>query len=178
MHESNVWLDTPGMLDRLKQLHAWGCTLSQIALALNAEYGMSFSRSAISGKIHRLGVRNQEEKRIEEQAEPVKQRRKVMERDQAKEQPKKPVKPPAPPPVVEAEPEFEPIVEAKPIVRIPMPPLQGGLSLDLLELNSATCKWPFGRMPPFTFCGHPVESEKVYCADHCEVAYNAARSRR
>jgi GcrA cell cycle regulator len=166
----SIWVARPELMDRLMELHTAGSTLSQIAETLNAEFGTGFSRSAISGRLHRSGIRKGAVLEIGQRAEAGLQREKEM-----KEPAKTPVE--EKPPVVPERGQYE---AAKPvrIRREKLPPLEGGLGLDLLQLNVSTCKWPFGDLPPFTFCGYPVVSEKVYCHDHCEVAYNAARPRR
>jgi GcrA cell cycle regulator len=180
---SSIWIRKPEVLDRLMELHAQGQTLSQIASMLNAEFGTGFTRSAISGKLHRTGVRKDTAEESERRAEARLQRRKIVEPEKPREIPDHPVEKPEPvlPPKPPATPERSIRIEAAEPVRIrrqQLPPLEGGLGLDLLQLRSSTCKWPFGELPPFTFCGYPVDSEKVYCPDHCDRAYNAARSRR
>ena len=41
------------------------------------------------------------------------------------------------------------------------------------------CCWPIGEpgTREFHFCGRPSEPAKVYCADHCRVAYVKTRPR-
>src|SRR3990167_9253438 len=43
----------------------------------------------------------------------------------------------------------------------------------LMELTSATCRWPVGdpRTPDFFFCGAQTETERPYCPHHCGIAY-------
>lgn len=46
--------NTPGVTERLKQLHAEGRSFGKIAAALNAEFGLHLSRSACIGRAARL----------------------------------------------------------------------------------------------------------------------------
>lgn len=45
---------TPEMRERLKALAADGCSSGTIAEKLSQEFGMEFTRNAVSGKIHRM----------------------------------------------------------------------------------------------------------------------------
>lgn len=44
------------------------------------------------------------------------------------------------------------------------------LRLDMLELQSGQCRWPLGKVPPFTFCGLRTTGPGSYCPDHERVA--------
>jgi len=154
----SVWTKTPGMLDRLKELHAQHCTLTKIANTINTEYGMSFSRSAISGKINRLGTRQLMRDELKRQATEAEQGEESMESEQ--------------PDHIEIP---EPVPEPVRVKPPPMPPLSGGLALEFLDLTSQTCKWPFGDMSPYLFCGVTVEADKSYCPSHCDIAYNGKK---
>jgi len=47
----------------------------------------------------------------------------------------------------------------------------GPITPDLLKAHH--CKWPFGdpKNPAFYFCGRARVDDKPYCAGHCEEAY-------
>lgn len=40
------------------------------------------------------------------------------------------------------------------------------LHISLGELTSTTCRFPYGTVAPYTFCGHPILEESPYCPFH------------
>lgn len=57
----------------------------------------------------------------------------------------------------------------------PKPPKseEEGGKLGLEALSLRTCRWPFGNIPPFRFCGEETVAEgKSYCAHHHWRAHN------
>lgn len=67
------------------------------------------------------------------------------------------------PPVFEAEPLPEEKVAKKPNHK----------GVDLADLKPDSCRWPEGdpKDPDFRFCGEPCAPGKIYCEEHCAVAY-------
>lgn len=49
------------------------------------------------------------------------------------------------------------------------------LRLDIMELTHATCRWPHGDNPPFSYCGHQVEWGSRYCPHHARRAFTQAK---
>lgn len=49
-----------------------------------------------------------------------------------------------------------------------------GLGVALTDLTPTSCRWPEGdpKDPDFSFCGREVVPGKIYCAEHCAVAYS------
>lgn len=44
------------------------------------------------------------------------------------------------------------------------------LRIDMLELRAHQCRWPLGKVPPFTFCGLQAAGPGSYCPDHEKIA--------
>lgn len=125
-----------------------GLSASEIAAAFNSEFGTSFSRSAILGKLHRLHLSGgrppiQVKSRPEIRSRKSKQIPKILAL--------KPNKEPAPPVDLSIKPKL--------------------VTWDELEWDS--CRWPFGdpQSDEFRFCGDTKLEGRSYCAGHCRMAY-------
>ncbi len=149
-HLPSIWTQTPGMLDRLKELHCKGLTLTEISRVIGDEYGVQFSRSAIAGKLHRTGLVRLARERVPKE---VGQRGATMTNETIEQNSSEMT---LPPPIV--------------VKRRKLPPLSGGLGLSLFELTSESCRWPFGDVAPFTFCGASVKDGASYCPCHSKQA--------
>ncbi len=64
---------------------------------------------------------------------------------------------------------------AAPVLLAPEP-----LCLPLEQLTAFSCKWPIGdpAVEGFGFCGHAQQTDRVYCAYHCGLAYLPNEPRR
>ena len=129
-----------------------------------ARFGGRFTRSAILGKVHRLGLTraNPGPPSPLERVAPV---------------PANPVPPPA-------SPERAPVsaVASKPArptavrcqeVRAPVK------SVPLEELRPNHCRWPLGDpmdRPPYRNCGDTALETKPYCLTHCKLAYQVRQA--
>ena len=167
------WTDE--RIEMLKQLWEGGSTASQIAEKL----GNVFSRNAVIGKAHRLGLKSRpspvkagdaaaqvDEKVVESLSPPAEIPAAVPAAAPAAKKPAPaPVAAPAPSPV--------------PRAVSPAPSKTGGKT-TLLELSDKICKWPIGHPgePDFHFCGRPVQAGFPYCGEHCAIAYQAQLPRR
>ncbi len=73
------------------------------------------------------------------------------------------------------------IKEAAPYVDDPVADtdLPSSQRRSLLELDRGTCRWPIGdpASPHFGFCGAEPSAGKPYCAAHCARAYRPATAR-
>jgi GcrA cell cycle regulator len=141
---------------RLEALRTDGMPLSAIAAVLSSEFNHRYSRGAVAGIIHRLGL-----PKLSKQA-------------------KAPKRPPAPQAArrnpfragpVQAALKFAATIEAA--VQPPagedrdraIPQAQ---RLTLLQLKSGRCRWPVGdpRASDFFFCGGATAEEGPYCSHH------------
>lgn len=149
--------------ERLKELWSRGVSAAKIA----RELGCGISRSAVLGKIRRLGI---------EQLSPnarARERRLTPGKPRAgglivlpfgtNLRLRRPVSPP------------RWVTEAKPYVDDPL--LDADIPVaqrcSILELSGNTCRWPVGdpERADFFFCGAEPSRDKPYCAAHCERAY-------
>lgn len=49
--------------------------------------------------------------------------------------------------------------------------------ISLMELNGETCRWPYGD-GPFTFCGNLPSACSPYCLAHTRIAFGAFQTAR
>lgn len=139
-----VWTDDH--VETLKRLYDDGLTCAQIA----NEMRCGFTRNAVIGKIHRLGLNGRvyaSRKMTPEEAEASRVRKVAYTRDYRAKQ--RAVSPPV-----------KPSRPARPDVCLEVTPR----NLDLCDLGHNDCRWPYGE-GPFTFCGNMV-LHGSYCAAH------------
>jgi GcrA cell cycle regulator len=149
---------TTARIDLLRKLKGDGLSSSEIGVELG------ITRNAVIGKAARLGIgggqakgAQREAKHYAPKAGPVFQINFGHLRAQkaARQRGERPA--PPPPPVLTTRP------------------------CSILELTSATCRWPMGEPdePGFHFCGSAPRDGKPYCGFHCGIAYRpvAARTR-
>lgn len=136
------WTDT--RIETLKKLWADGLSASQVA----AELG-GVTRSAVIGKVHRLGLA----RRAPTPRAPIQRRPRVGRRPALKQQ------------VATPAPELVPVIDAD----IPVEQRR-----SLLQLDDRTCRWPVGdpQEPTFFFCGARPLTTSCYCAYHDRVSTN------
>lgn len=142
----NGWTDE--QIEMLKVLFAKGLSSSQIS----KEIGGGLSRSAVIGKVHRLGLAGKATP-----SAPV--------RAAAKPKPAQPSL------RVIGDAVFEEAEARLPREVVPERAEAPG-SATLLTLEGRMCKWPIGdpASDTFTFCGRRRE-EGSYCATHARVAF-------
>lgn len=148
---------TEDMIDRLEKLVAKRLSAGQIAKELD------MSRNAVIGKIHRSGLqlkgklpRSLMDARKADSKRPRKKAFSVEpwhEKAASRLQPPQPQPPPPPPP--------DP------------PKVLGTGQYKLFDLTSRNmCRFPYGEVAPFTFCGQKVVAEgSSWCAEHCHIVY-------
>jgi len=127
----------------LAQAKTHSCAM--IADALNAKFSTSYTRSAIAGKLHRLGVSTQ------------------------KEEPKKKavVAKPAPRP---PRPLSSPVLQ--PVEDIALAPSPDALNVTMMQLEKRMCKWPTDTD---LYCGRHTEFGQSYCNVHRKAGTMPAR---
>jgi GcrA cell cycle regulator len=157
-YATSAWTDE--RIELVKTLWSQGVSARRIA----RELGDDISRSAVLGKVHRLGIvqtsPNSGAQRSESKNARFAARR---ERDVAGELPGSQRRLPAW--VRNAEPYVDnPLVDAD----IPAPQRR-----VLLELSGRACRWPVGdpSHSDFFFCGAEAFQGKPYCVAHCARAY-------
>ena len=141
-----IW--NPEMTEKLTQLWREGKSFSQIGEI------MGFTRSAIAGRIRRLGLLGDRQKKS---TLPPPKPPKLAK-------PKKP----KPLPIIAPEADMEEVVEETPAPQ----------GLQLIDLDPKSCRWPFGdpRDADFYFCGKTRKNEFTpYCREHHALAYTPAR---
>lgn len=66
-----------------------------------------------------------------------------------------------------------PVFEAEPLPEKKVPKKPNHKGVALVDLKPDSCRWPEGdpKDPDFRFCGEPCAAGKIYCEEHCAVAY-------
>lgn len=143
------WTDE--LVVTIKRLWKEGHSATGIAATIGG-----FSRNAVMGKIHRLGLNRTREFPCNKARPPKKIRRPRLPK------PAPPVKAEAVrlPPNLEAIRRLEPVKNAD------------GQYVTVLRLESWQCRFPIGdpKKPGMFFCARPC-GEHVYCADHRRLCY-------
>jgi GcrA cell cycle regulator len=158
-----IWTDE--RVERLNKLWTDGLSASQIA----AELG-GITRSAVIGKVHRLGLSGRAKSPCSTATVPRPRK--------ARAHPMR-VAPPAMhgnTALAQAFVEYE--VEAEPELVDNIIPI--GQRCNLLELTRETCRWPVGDpgSADFFFCGGQTMTTLPYCSYHSRIAYRPADDRR
>ncbi|WP_158810428.1 GcrA family cell cycle regulator [Beijerinckia sp. L45] len=164
----DVFAWTDARIEFVKQRHGEGASAAQIA----TELGRGVSRSAVLGKIFRLGLsKPQAPALVRAQQRPAAAPARAL-RSKVVERSKQTAKPAPPPPV-----------RIAPVAAL-AEPVDGGLEIH--ELRDRSCRWPVGAPGGddlMRYCGAGV-SEAVraaglcYCPEHMKVAYPPKEARR
>ena len=150
--QTSKWRDqrtfwTPERINLLRNWWLDGHSATQIAKAL----GLSVTRNAVIGKVHRLGLSNvQRPKPVHPKLEPS---RLLRGR------------------VISSKPKTAPYIQPLEPSAIPVP-----RRVTITELREFMCRWPIGDpgMPDFRYCGLKSVFNRSYCCHHCKIAYETA----
>lgn len=146
----------------LKKLYAAGISATEIAVQLNC----GFSRNAVLGKAHRLGLV------VSARRQTTRKRPTLASSGTAPTPKASPVSlavtPIALPP---------PVRRVKPNEKL-IPATPKGKYISILDLRNNTCRWPFDNHDPeiagsFLFCGDPsadLADDRPYCPFHAHKA--------
>jgi GcrA cell cycle regulator len=157
------WTDKK--IEKLKKLWEKGLSTAEIGKKLD------FSKNAIVGKVHRLGLSNRGSPIKNAHAAEAGTQKPLPLKKPEKEQLKKPIKAEK----TKGKESFrltknESAAEEK----VRSPGKRGGtLGVSLLDLTLDMCCWPIEDpgSENFRFCGRKVYKNKPYCLEHCAVAY-------
>jgi GcrA cell cycle regulator len=145
-HDNHALAWTIDRIEKLKTL--WHKRLS--ASLIGSILGVS--RSAVLGKVHRLGnLETRKTLRVPPVKQPIVRTQHI--RGRRKPQPPQPLPP-------------EPIVEVE------------FLDFDLDQLGRGDCHYPHGEQVPYSFCGQPVQQGSSFCPVHHRISYHAATPAR
>jgi GcrA cell cycle regulator len=152
---AGIWA-TPDLDAALRRKWEDGESCSQIAVAINTEFGTKFTRNAIIGVVTRKALAKRKRK-TEARAPAKRSHRKRMFAITTMPQAERPV-PQRPPPSV--------VDQAIPIEQ----------RRTLMQLTNRTCKWPVGDpgTPGFFFCGAEALQPFPYCESHCLRSYDSS----
>jgi GcrA cell cycle regulator len=159
------WADET-RVELLRKLWADGLSCSQIAKQLGG-----VSRSAVIGKVHRLGLAgrptaSKPARTVFKSPPPVKPSAQLEVRHQARAFGETRVPPvvPAPPPPPPPSPRF---VDEAPG------------TATVLTLGASMCRWPIGdpQLESFTFCGRRAAGCS-YCTEHAQIAYQPPQAKK
>ena len=161
MTEIQTW--TANRIALLKNL--WQDEMSAACIA--RQLGGGLTRSAVIGKLHRLGISQR-----------------ASSTNQASPRPHRPGKPSAPRRFGPTMPSVNAVAKAiKPVELKLEPPaaVPAGNRVSLMMLSDKTCRWPCGDpldKEEFHFCGLMPESGSVYCTLHRMYSVQSAHERK
>ena len=162
----SIWKDET-QVEKLKTLWAEGLSASQIA----KDIGHGLSRSAILGKIHRLGLSNR--------PQPVRPPRDPKPRVRRVPSPHGNANRTYVKPMLGGR--GHSTLQMMEAVDVPFVPREADVipkDLDLLQLTEETCKFPYGTgtaEDPYRFCGHDAKPHSPYCRQHHAIAHTPSR---
>lgn len=139
---------TAERVEKLKQLWKEGLSGARIAAAIGCD-----SRSAVIGKVHRLGLSGRITTSRKAMSERQSQNRRVQNRATRVQ-------------TVAA------LLQSAPL---PIPPASDVATVSFADLEDHHCRWPVGdpRQAGFGFCGCPKVSGLPYCEGHAKRAFQA-----
>ena len=140
------WL-TPGIIDRLTEIHAEELPYRDVARILSREYNVRITRNAIIGKSYRLNLPHRYKRRIVIR-KPRKPRKRVRVKSGA-------------------------VVVARPVTE----PHNGVPLLELRDGICRFPLGPVEQRPPYLYCGDATELGYSYCGEHYARAYIVPRER-
>ncbi|MBN1783351.1 MAG: hypothetical protein JW812_00085 [Alphaproteobacteria bacterium] len=154
---------TINSISKLKKLWDKGISTSEIGTKLG------FSKNAIVGKAHRLGLKSRSNtviKKIKRKKVPT---------------PKVQIESPAP---IESQTiknveRDSSVLQSTPIITKTKSSGKKIKIIEMMDLKKDMCRWPLGdpRHPDFSFCGEPTFKNKPYCLTHCTEAYTLSNKK-
>lgn len=131
----------------LTTLWARGDSASQIADEMGG-----ITRSAVIGKVHRMGLPGRAERsnRNQIRRRPRQANANIVRRIMARQRPD--------------------VGQLPTPAEAPTP-----LNCTLVELAPNACHWPVNDGEPYRFCGHPAVNGFAYCGWHARIAYRPSR---
>lgn len=161
----SAWTDKK--IEKLKKLWEKGLSTAEIGKKLD------FSKNAIVGKVHRLGLSNRNSP-IKTSSKTVKKEVEISSVIKPKTVEKKSLKTKETPVKTIKKEETIPVKnESVKVSKVSLKTKKTSAGLSLLELTSDLCCWPIDDINSenFHFCGKKVFKNKPYCLEHCAIAY-------
>jgi GcrA cell cycle regulator len=157
MEESN-W--APEHSQALREYRVRGMSYAEIADALNARFGTSYTRNATIGRGKRMGLGGGERQQLDGKPE-----RHADERAAKRISRRREAEPAAPSETPQrAEPARQRCVGVRPRL------------LELVDLEPGDCRYPYGgdrEGETIAFCGHPQRKGSSYCSAHFHLTRGA-----
>ena len=151
----------PKHSDALREFLLRGMSYSEIAAAINAKFGTSYTRNATIGRSKRMGLGAPDRSNDRPKPPPCGKAPKRLEDSLQKRHV----------PRTERRSEPAPMRESVEPVRLRCVGIKPRL-LSLIELEDGDCRYPYGGDrdgEAITFCGHPRLAGSRYCAPHCRL---------
>lgn len=172
---ASVWNDQ-AVVARTVALWKGGYSAGRIAVMLRSDHGVSVTRNAVIGKLHRLRMTDRGDPRfsLPSAAAERSAARKAAQRAEAERRKAERAR------LTEAQREADRLAReaAERAKRAPWLALSGSNPLVLEQRCSGQCAWPIGEHPNFTFCCEPVQDGKSYCRTHQRMSIARDQPRR
>lgn len=162
------WTDE--RLEAIRKYHRQGMSLRKIAAQLSRDWKTAITPNMVISQAQRRmpDIATQQKPRTEYAG---RQKKPIEEKLRHSAEEKRILQRVSPKVVTIGKGEYHPAPVYK-----PKPPIGEG-KISIMQLTSATCRWPYGESD-FMFCGDPVKEGEVYCPCHCEISYNGKRYTR
>ena len=137
-------------IDRLRDLAAQGQSTRQIALAINSEFGVAFSRNAVIGRARRSGFALRYRQTGTQEGKPRTSRRRPATAQLAR-----------------------PALSTKPAMVMPVPAPDTDRAVTIWRLRACHCRFPLWKTPsdPRLYCGMPTAPASSWCPLHQDIVY-------
>ena len=156
---------SPRLTRIVRRMWRGGCTARQIANALNEHYGLSLTRNAVIGKLHRMGERRQPGQRAARASQ--RQTSRLLQRAQRH-------RPEPHPASVKAMP-AAPAPERKRSAPAPASARRG--VTDIMKLKPGMCRWVEGDKGAWVWCGAPTDGGS-WCEEHRAIVFRKAKEEK
>lgn len=147
---ASIWTDE--LVERLKEFAKQNYSCGEIAV----QFGNGMTRNAVIGKMHRLGISTGNKKGFQK-SDPTAPKRRSNYGSQVQRL------------RLRIANQIEGIKDQA-IEFLREPDEIVPLHIGLMDLTATTCRWPFGDLPPFTFCGCEKIADGPYCYGHSLIA--------
>ncbi len=142
----------------LRRLWRRGCTASQIAGILNRHYGLTLTRNAVIGKLHRMGERRRPGQRAARASQ--RQASRLLQRAQRHRPEPRPAPARAMPTASAPEQEHS----------APAPASARRGITDIMQLKPGMCRWVDGGKGAWVWCGAPTGGGS-WCEYHRAIVF-------
>ena len=159
---------SPRLTRVLRRMWRGGCTARQIANALNERYGLTLTRNAVIGKLHRMGMMGERRK---PRQRPARVSQRQASRMLSRAQRHRTAPRPAPVKAMPAAP--APVRQQS----APAPSSHRRGVTDIMKLKPGMCRWVDGDRGAWVWCGAPTDGGS-WCEHHRAIVFRKTKEEK